>query len=119
MVEGTGVVGIPACAQRGSEEREKEQEKDNAETRRAQSFRGEEGETGRGWKSIFTAYFTASRDDLSSYFLCSNDSNDMHIECKLIRGMEMSGKLVGKNGFVTVQWSRQVDFLVGKYEGRS
>jgi hypothetical protein len=32
MVEGTEVVGVPACAQSGSEEVEKEEEKDNAPT---------------------------------------------------------------------------------------
>jgi len=32
MVEGTGVVGVPVWAQSGSEEREKEEEKDNAPT---------------------------------------------------------------------------------------
>jgi hypothetical protein len=75
-----------------------EEEEDNAETRRAQSFRGEEGETGRGWKSIFTGYLTASRDDLSSYFLCSNDSNGVRIGRKLISGLRMRENLALKNG---------------------
>jgi hypothetical protein len=75
MVEGTGAVGVSARARRSGGWREKERDKDNAETRRAQRFRGEEGDAGQGWKSMFTVDVTASRDNLSSYFLYSNDSN--------------------------------------------
>lgn len=98
MIEGTGVAGVPACAQIFSEEGEQEQEKDNAETRRAQRFRGEEGDAGRGWKATFTVYVTAGRDDLSSYFLCSNDSNGLDRLRKLMRGLGMCGNLVVENG---------------------
>jgi hypothetical protein len=66
MVEGTGVVGIPACAQKGGEEIEKEEEKDNAETWRApRSDRGkrrlprEEGDGRLCRKANFTKHFTA------------------------------------------------------------
>jgi hypothetical protein len=98
MVEGTGVVGVGACAQSGREVREKEQEKDNAETRRAQRLRREEGDAGQGWKAAFTVYGTASRDNLSRSFLCSNDSNGLRMACKLIRGLGMGGNLVLENG---------------------
>jgi hypothetical protein len=98
MVEGTGVVGVPACAQSGSEEREKEQEKDSAETRRAQRFPRKNGDAGRGWRSMFTVYGIGARDDLSSYFLYSNDSNGVHMRRKLITGLGMRGNLALKIG---------------------
>jgi hypothetical protein len=87
-------VGVPACAQSCSEEGEKVQDKDNAETRRTQRFREEDGDVGWGWESMFTVEVTATRDDVSSYFLCSNDSNGMHMRRKSIRGLEMRGNLV-------------------------
>jgi hypothetical protein len=43
---------------------------------------------------MFTLYITASCDDLSSYFLCSNDSNELLGGRKLIRGLEMRGNFV-------------------------
>ena len=36
-------------------------------------------------------------DDLSSYFLYSNDSNGVFVGCKLIRGLGMRGNLVLEN----------------------
>jgi hypothetical protein len=77
----------------------REKEKDRAEARRAQRFRREEGEAGRvpkweekaGWEPKFTVYVTASRDALSSYFLCSNDSNRVRLACKWMKGMGMDG----------------------------
>jgi hypothetical protein len=66
MAEGSGVAGVPACAQSGSKEVEKEEEKDNAETQSAprsdrgkRRLRREEGDGRRGWKSKFTEDFTA------------------------------------------------------------
>jgi hypothetical protein len=72
--------------------------KDNAETLRAQRFRREEGDAGRGWKATFTVYVTATLDNLSRYFLCSNDSNGVWMGRKWIRGMGMGGNLVRGNG---------------------
>jgi hypothetical protein len=63
-----------------------------------QRFRGEEGGAGRGWKAIFTVNVTATCDNLSRYFLCSNDSNDMRMGRKLLSGMGMDGSLVRGNG---------------------
>jgi hypothetical protein len=83
---------------RAVREERREGKKDNAETRRAQRFRGEEGGVGRGWKSMLTVHVTASRDNLSRYFLCSNDSNDGRVGRKLVRGMGMRGNLVRGNG---------------------
>ena len=37
-------------------------------------------------------------DNFSRYFLCSNDSNGMRVERKLIRGIGIRGDLVRKNG---------------------
>src|SRR5580704_5693039 len=71
-----------------------EKEKDNAETPRAQRFRREDGDAGRGWKPMFTVDVTATRDNLSRYLLCSNDSNGRRRGPKLIRGMGMDGNLV-------------------------
>jgi hypothetical protein len=76
----------------------REEEKDNAETLRTQRFRREEGDVGRGCKAMFTVYVTASRDNLSSYLLYSNDSNGVYMVRKLIRGMGMHGNLVRENG---------------------
>jgi hypothetical protein len=76
----------------------KEEEKDNAETRRAQRFRREDGDAGRGWKAMFTVHVTPGRDDLSSYFLCSNDSNGVRSGRKFIRGLGMRGDLTFENG---------------------
>ena len=57
-----------------------------------------EWEEGAEWKATFTVYVTATRDNLSRYFLCSNDSNGMRMGRKLIRGMGMDGNLVRGNG---------------------
>lgn len=43
-------------------------------------------------------YVTARRDALSSYFLCSNDSNHLYLGRKVMKGMGMCGKLVRENG---------------------
>jgi hypothetical protein len=40
MAEGAGVVGVPACARCGSEEIEKEEGKDNAESTEVSQRRG-------------------------------------------------------------------------------
>ena len=48
-------------------------------------------------------------DDLSSYFLCSNDSNDMRVGRKLIKGMGMHGKLAHENGVCVRAWVSPVD----------
>jgi hypothetical protein len=85
----------------------------NAETQSAQRVRGrggmkEEGrgrvpecEEGAGWNAMFTLCVTATRDNLSRYFLCSNDSNGARMGRKLIGGMGMRGKLVrGNDGCV-------------------
>ena len=50
---------VPACAQSGSKEVEKEEEEDNAETQSAQRLRREERGAGRGSKAKFTNDFTA------------------------------------------------------------
>jgi len=53
-------------------------------------------------------------DDLSSYFLCSNDSNRALMGRKLIRGLEMRGNLVLENGvcvrpgYWTASFKRQI-----------
>jgi hypothetical protein len=39
-----------------------------------------EREEGAGWKPMFTVDATATRDNLSRYSLCSNDSNGVRIE---------------------------------------
>ena len=83
---------------RAMRDERREWKKDNAETLRAQRFRGEDGDAGRGWKARFTVYVTATRDNLSKYFLCSNDPNGARMEPKLIRGMGMDGNLVRGNG---------------------
>ena len=57
-----------------------------------------EREEGAGLKPMFTVYVTATRDNLSRYFLCSNDSNDMRMGRKLLSGMGMDGSLVRENG---------------------
>ena len=51
---------------------------------------------------MFTVYVTATRDNLSRYFLYSNDSNGMRMGRKLIRGMGMGGNLVRENGLCVV-----------------
>ena len=56
------------------------------------------GKRERGWKPMFMVYVTASRDNLSRYFSCSNDSNGGRMGRKLIRGMGMGGNLVRENG---------------------
>jgi len=43
-------------------------------------------------------YVTVTRDDLSSYFLCGNDSNGVLMGRKLIRGLGMRGNLALENG---------------------
>ena len=47
---------------------------------------------------MFTVYVTATRDNLSIYFLCSNDSNSVRMGPKLIRGGGMDRNLVRENG---------------------
>jgi hypothetical protein len=47
---------------------------------------------------MFTVYVTATRDNLSRYMLCSNDSNGGWMERKLIRRTGMRGNLVRENG---------------------
>ena len=47
---------------------------------------------------MFTVYVTATLDNLSSYFLYSNDSNGRNLGRKLLRGMGMHGNLVRENG---------------------
>ena len=41
------------------------------------------------WKPTFTAHCTASRDNLSSYFLCSNDSNRTFTGRNFLKEMRM------------------------------
>jgi hypothetical protein len=43
-------------------------------------------------------YVTAWRDALSSYFLCSNDSNRVYLGRKVMVGMGMRGNLARENG---------------------
>jgi hypothetical protein len=57
-----------------------------------------EREEGARWKPTFTVHVTATRDNLSRYLLCSNDSNGVRVGTKLIRGMGMEGNLVRENG---------------------
>jgi hypothetical protein len=88
------------------ERREKNAEQLNTETQSAQRVRERDGtrgvERGRvpereertGWEATFMVYVTATRDNLSRYFLCSNDSNGVRMGRKLIRGMGMGGNLV-------------------------
>jgi hypothetical protein len=47
---------------------------------------------------MFTVHVTATSDDLSSYFLCSNESNGVGMGCELIRGLGMRGNLVREDG---------------------
>ena len=89
--------GKSSAGKRVASGERRDEEKDNAETRRAQRFRKEDGDAGRGWRPMFTMYITANFDGLSSYFLCSNDSNRQHTACKLIKGMGMHGNLVREN----------------------
>jgi hypothetical protein len=46
---------------------------------------------------MFTVDFIAGRDDLSSYFLSSNDSNGVPMGRKLIRALGMGENLVIEN----------------------
>jgi hypothetical protein len=48
-------------------------------TRGAGRGRVPEREEGAGLKPMFTVYVTATRDNLSRYFLCSNDSNGVRM----------------------------------------
>jgi len=75
----------------------RDKEKDNAERLRAQRFRREDGDAGRGWKPMFTVYVTATSDNLSRYSLYSNDSNGVRMGPKLLRGMGMDGNFVREN----------------------
>jgi hypothetical protein len=52
-------------------------------------------------------------DALSSYFLCSNDSNGVCVARKLVRALEMSGNWVRENGV----WLRRLLGAVG-FDGR-
>jgi hypothetical protein len=47
---------------------------------------------------MFTVYVTASCDNLSRYFLCSNDSNGGRMRRKWLRGRGMDRNLVRENG---------------------
>jgi hypothetical protein len=47
---------------------------------------------------MFTVYVTATRDNLSSHFSCSNDSNGLLKGRKLMRGLGMCGNLVAESG---------------------
>jgi hypothetical protein len=70
-------------------------------TQRREGHRGfaeKRGDARRGWESMFTVDVTATRDNLSSYLLCSNDSNDVGIGCKLIRRLRMRGNLARESG---------------------
>ena len=112
MAEGTGVAGVPACAQSGGEEIEKEARKGiTPQLGRGRRRRREHpdqigvnagcaetrGTLGRGWKAKFTLHgFTMACDDLSSYLTYSNDSNGALMGLKLIRGLGMRGNLVLK-----------------------
>jgi hypothetical protein len=66
--------------------------------RGAGRWRVPEWEEGAGWKAMFTVYGTATRDNVSIYFLCSNDSNGARMGRKWLRGMGMDGNLVRGNG---------------------
>jgi len=61
-------------------------------------FRREDGDARRGWKTKFTVNVTVICDDLSSYFLFSNDSNGWLMGRKLIKGLGMRGDLALENG---------------------
>jgi|GEM_PF-3609624 len=78
-----------------------QKEKDNAEALSAQRLRREDGDAGRDWKPMFTVYVTATLDNLSSYFLYSNDSNGVRVGRKLIRGMGIYGIWGAKMVFVS------------------
>ena len=87
--------------------REKNEDQPNAKTQRAQKVRGcggmrgagrvPEREEEAGWKAMITVHVTATSDNLSRYFLCSNDSNGVHPGRKLMRGMEMYVNLEDEN----------------------
>jgi hypothetical protein len=47
---------------------------------------------------MFTVYVTATRDNSSRYFLCSNDSNGMRMGRKLARVIGIRGNLVHESG---------------------
>jgi hypothetical protein len=82
----------------------------NAETQSALGVRGcggmrgarrgrvPEREAGRSWRPMFTVYVTATRDNLSRYSLCSNDSNGVRMGRKLVRGIGIRGNLGHENG---------------------
>jgi hypothetical protein len=72
-----------------------EKEKDNAGTQR---FRRKEDNAGRRCKLMFTVNYTATLDNLSRYFLSSNNSNGVRVERNSIRGMGMEGNMVRENG---------------------
>jgi hypothetical protein len=80
MAEGSGVAGVPACAQSGNKEVEKE-EGDNAETQSAQRLRREERGAGRGWKAKFTENFTAL------VITCQGISNIVMIQTACLWGL--------------------------------
>ena len=77
---------------------ENDAEKEDAERLSRGRGRVPKWEAGSGWKPKFTEYVSASRDVLSSYFLCSNDSNRMLVRRKLIIGLGMRGNLALENG---------------------
>lgn len=47
---------------------------------------------------MFTAYITATWDNLSSYLLFSTHSNQAYMRRKLMRRMGMGGNLARENG---------------------
>jgi len=66
---------------------------------------------------MFTINVTVARDALSSYFLCSNDSNGVLMGRKLTGGLGMRGILVIENCVCDGAAGPQFRFLVGKHEG--
>jgi hypothetical protein len=97
-----GIVSSDPSRLRPSEGRGKKEEQLNAETQSAQRVRGHSRVRcveRAGWKPMFTVHVTASHDNVSSYFLYSNYSNEVRLRCKLIRGMGMRGNLVRENGY--------------------
>ncbi len=70
---------------------EKDADTDNAETLSTGRGRVPKWDARSGWRPKFTVYVTAVCDDLSSYFLYSNDSNRMLVRRKLLIGLGMRG----------------------------
>ena len=53
--------------------------------------------SGSGLEAKIHGVWYRVSDNLSSYFLYSNDSNGVFVGCKLIRGLGMRGNLVLEN----------------------